>query len=127
MINSYMKLKEFVHEHMITHLKDLCKHELSLDELPEIVLVDDKPTIEGGTSFGLFDGQKVYVVTKDRHPMDVMRTLAHELVHWKQGLAGMELNGEDGSDIENQANAVAAVIMRKFGKKYPHYFVECIP
>ena len=54
--------------------------------------------------------------------MDVLRTLAHELVHWKQCQMGEELDGADGSDTENQANAVAGIIMRRFGKSCPHLF-----
>lgn len=124
MINSVMKLKEIILEHMITHLLQLCKKELHLTELPEIVLVDSEPTV-GGTAFGVFDGS-IKVVTKGRHPMDVMRTLAHELVHWKQMSVGAEMDGSDGSAIENEANAIAGEIMRKFGKMYPHYFVGTI-
>jgi hypothetical protein len=56
-----------------------------------------------------------------------MRTLAHELVHWKQRESGLELDGSDGSETEDQANAVAGVIMRKFGKMYPEYFVNSLP
>jgi len=95
--------------------------------LPPIELVDGEPTVGGGTSFGEFDGEKIRVVTMKRHPMDVMRTLAHELVHWKQLVSGDELDGSDGSSIENEANALAGVIMRKFGKMYPDYFVQTMP
>ena len=122
-----MKLIEFVQDHMVTHLLSLCKSELDIQDLPPIELIDTDSTVGGGTSFGLFDGEKIQVITLGRHQMDIMRTLAHELVHWKQQQEGMELNGDDGSEIENQANAVAAVIMRKFGKKYPHYFVSSLP
>jgi hypothetical protein len=122
-----MKLIEFVQDHMVTHLLSLCKSELNIQDLPPIELIDTDHTVGGSTSFGLFDGEKIQVITLGRHQMDIMRTLAHELVHWKQQQEGMELNGEDGSEIENQANAIAAVIMRKFGKKYPHYFVSSLP
>jgi hypothetical protein len=111
---------------MITHLLQLCKHELNLDNLPPINLVDED-AVGGGKSFGVFDGDTIQVVTKGRHPMDVMRTLAHELVHWKQRIEGMELDGSDGSETENQANAMAGVIMRKFGEKYPQYFMDSLP
>jgi Zn-dependent peptidase ImmA (M78 family) len=50
---------------------------------------------------------------------DILRTLAHELVHHKQNLDG-RINyesGETGSDIENEANAKAGVLLRDFGKK----------
>ncbi len=39
------------------------------------------------------------------HPIDVLRTLAHELVHHKQREDGQELNGEDGSNTENEGEA----------------------
>jgi hypothetical protein len=120
-----MKLKEVMLEHMVTHLLQLCKHELHLSELPNIQLVDE-PTVGGGTSFGEFDGA-IKVVVLNRHPMDVMRTLAHELVHWKQMQAGQELDGSDGSSTENDANALAGIIMRKFGKMYPEYFLDSLP
>ncbi len=122
-----MKVLEFVQDHMITHLLELCKEDLQIDELPPIELVEDEPTVGGGTSFGEFDGGKVRVVVKGRHPMDIMRTLAHELVHWKQMMDGEELNGADGSNSENEANATAGVIMRKFAKMYPDYFLDTIP
>lgn len=121
-----MKLQEVLLEHMVTHLLDLCSAELQLSDLPEIMLVNE-PTVGGNSSFGVFDNDTISVVAKGRHPVDVMRTLAHELVHWKQRTMGHEMNGEDGSSTENQANAIAGVIMRKFGKMYPEYFLETLP
>ena len=122
-----MKLREVLQEHMVTHLLQVCKHELELEDLPEIFLLDNEPTTGGGTSFGQFTDDGIEVVTMGRHPMDVMRTLAHELVHWKQRVENMPMDGSDGSDTENQANAVAGIIMRKFGQQYPNYFVDTLP
>jgi hypothetical protein len=122
-----MKIKEAVAQPMITHLLRLCKAELKIDELPEIQLLDTEPTVGSGTAFGEFDGNSIRVVTTDRHPMDVARTLAHELVHWKQMIDGDELDGSDGSNTENEANAIAGVIMRRFAKIYPEYFLQSIP
>jgi len=123
-----MKIREAVQESMITHLLQLCKQELELDELPPINIIDNAPSIKSGNkrSFGEFDGT-IKVVSKDRHPLDVMRTLAHELSHWKQRLEGQEMDGEDGSDTENQANALAGSIMRRFGERYPEYFINSLP
>jgi hypothetical protein len=121
-----MKLKEVMSEHMITHLLQLCKQELQLSELPNIQLVS-KPTVGGGTSFGEFNGESIRVSILNRHPMDVMRTLAHEIVHWKQMTLGQEMDGSDGSKTENDANAIAGVIMRKFGQMYPEYFIQTLP
>lgn len=123
-----MRLREAVQEHMITHLLQLCKQELELDELPQIRLLD-QPALKGGgkNSFGVFDGNTITVATKNRHPMDVARTLAHELTHWKQHTTDMEMSGEDGSEAENGANAIAGIILRKFGEKYPDYFIDSLP
>ena len=71
--------------------------------------------------------KRIKVYTKDRAIMDVCRSIAHELVHHKQNLDD-RLNkpgedGADGSDIENEANAVAGVIIRKWGKKHPELYV----
>ena len=66
----------------------------------------------------------IRVVVVNRNLADVLRTLAHELVHRKQQLEGKLYvgAGDDGSDVENEANAEAAVIMRKFGSANPIIF-----
>ena len=59
----------------------------------------------------------------NRHPVDILRTVAHELVHYRQDIRG-ELNdqsGETGSPEENQANAVAGIVMRHFNKLHPEF------
>jgi len=121
-----MKIKEAIENHMIKELLTLCKQELELTELPPIQLIDNESSIRD-SSFGEFDENGIKVVTKDRHPLDVVRTLAHELTHWKQSIEGLELDGSDGSETENQANALAGIIMRKFAKMYPEYFTQSIP
>lgn len=66
----------------------------------------------------------IRVVATNRNLADVLRTLVHELVHRKQQLEGrLHIGaGDDGTEIENEANAVAAIIMRKFGKANPIIF-----
>lgn len=124
-----MNIREAIQQPMITHLLQLCKQVLMIDELPQINIIEDDTSIKSGEkrSFGEFNGSTIKVVSKGRHPMDVMRTLAHELVHWRQRLEGQEMDGSDGSDTENQANSVAGIIMRRFAEKYPDYFVDSIP
>ena len=68
----------------------------------------------------------ICVYVKDRAIMDVMRSVAHELVHHKQNERG-ELNGSpeegaDGSPLENEANAKAGEIIRIFGKQNPEIY-----
>jgi len=121
-----MKIKDFLLENMTTHLINLCRIELELNELPPIELINE-PTAGCDYSFGVFNGGTIKVVAANRHPVDVMRTLAHELVHWKQRTENMTLDGNTGSETENQANAIAGIIMRKFGQMYPEYFIEALP
>jgi Zn-dependent peptidase ImmA (M78 family) len=49
---------------------------------------------------------------------DILRTLAHELVHRKQEEDGrLDINsGKTGSPIEDEANAMAGILLRNFGK-----------
>lgn len=122
LINSNMKLNEVLLQSMVTQLLQLCKSELMLSQLPKVELVYT-PTVGSDSSFGVFDGS-IKVVCLNRHPIDVMRTISHEVVHWKQKEIGAEMDGSDGSETENQANALAGTIMRKFGKMHPEYFLE---
>jgi hypothetical protein len=94
---------------------------LEIEQAPRIKLVGDTKT----TALGYFDPetQDIVVSVKDRHQMDIMRTLAHELVHRKQNEA-RELNGETGSPDENEANALAGVLLRWWGRKNPDQFNE---
>ena len=103
----------------------LAMQELEIDRLPDIKLelhleLDEQP------SFGRFvqDENRIYLAVEDRHPVDILRTLAHELVHYKQGVEH-ELNsdsGDTGSPQENEAHEVAGIIMRHFNKQHPEFF-----
>lgn len=90
---------------------------LELTHLPKIELLD-RP-LEG--TFGRYSDGRIRVMAHGRHPIDVLRTLAHELVHYKQDSEGRihAESGETGSDEENEANAVAGVIMRDFDQAHP--------
>ena len=101
--------------------------DLELDSLPKFDFVfDSKESLERRSFGGYMPGEEHITITvKNRHIMDVCRTLAHELVHYSQDLK-KELEAEDagatGSPQENEANARAAVIMRNFGKAFPDMF-----
>jgi hypothetical protein len=101
--------------------------DLELDSLPKFDFVfDSKGSMERKSFGGYMPGKEHITITvKNRHIMDVCRTLAHELVHYSQDLK-KELEddgaGTTGSPQENEANARAAVIMRNWGKQHPDYF-----
>jgi hypothetical protein len=95
---------------------------LKIEQAPKIRLVKDS----GTTALGYFDPatKEIVVTFKDRHQMDIMRTLAHELVHRKQLETKPELDGATGSVDENEANALAGVLLRYWGKSHPEHFRE---
>lgn len=104
----------------------LCMDELELDSLPRIKWVTGGKLHKQRHSFGSFrnEPQVIYVEISNRHPIDIMRTLAHELVHYRQWTDGRlkPNSGDTGSDIENEANSVTGVIMRRFDDAYPDAF-----
>jgi hypothetical protein len=97
---------------------------LQLTALPKIKL---KKNVEGKhlPTFGSYsnDGSGVELNIANRHPNDILRTLAHEIVHHKQNELNQlsDTSWETGSDAENEANAEAGVIMRLFNEKHPKY------
>ena len=110
---------------LLEFIEFAAKH-LDLNSLPKFdFMFDTKRSVEH-KSFGGYGGEHISITVKNRHIMDVCRTLAHELVHFKQDLNG-DLDGPGdpgatGSPQENEANAQAAVIMRNWGKKHPELF-----
>ena len=111
---------------LLDFIKFAAEH-LELNSLPKFDFVfDSKKSVEHKSFGGYQPGNEHITITvKNRHIMDVCRTLAHELVHYSQDLK-KELENEDagstGSPQENEANAEAAIIMRNWGKKHPDYF-----
>ena len=123
-LNEELLPKEKKDEIINQFIEEVCKY-LDIDG-DKIEISYDPTEAAEMTSFGKHtphDGI-IRVVATNRNLADVLRTLAHELVHRKQGKEGRLYAGagEDGSDIENEANAEAAIIMRKFGKANPIIF-----
>jgi len=46
------------------------------------------------------------------------------MVHHKQNIEGRldNLSGKTGSDIENEANSMAGIILREYGQKNPNIY-----
>ena len=104
-------------------IKFVAKH-IGLTDLPRIKLVKDPRQARIQASFGGYMDGRIQINVGNRHIMDVLRTLAHELVHYKQDTMGVLTpdSGKDGSEHENEANAKAAVVMRLWGKMHPQLF-----
>jgi len=113
-----------MHQNRLNVLKDFigfCKAELNIQTLPKISLLNDKSFVEQNRSFGEYNPQTntIKVVALNRNLADICRSLAHELCHHRQNELDMIYNeaGDTGTDIENDANAMAGILMRDFGKK----------
>lgn len=98
--------------------------ELGMKTIPSNIKFAGDDYANQHLTFGTYNPStdEIVIVKGVRHPVDVLRTLAHELVHHKQREDGKDLNGEDGSDTENEANAKAGELMRKFRTLRPEIF-----
>jgi hypothetical protein len=113
-----------MNQNKLNTLKDFvafCKQELNIQTLPKVSLINDKDFVEQNRSFGEYNPQTnaVRVVALNRNLADICRSLAHELCHHRQNELGLIYTdaGETGTDIENDANAMAGILMRDYGKR----------
>ena len=99
-----------------------CAKRLGIEKLPPITVTNKALP----KTFGFYniDEDSITVSYNGRHQMDTMRTLAHELVHCKQREEKEELDGSDGSPDENEANAMAGVLLRRWAEHNPRLFTE---
>jgi len=99
------------------------KRELSLTIDIPYILIDDPDFSKKNKAFGMMNSDGiVYISIINRHPLDILRTVAHEVVHYKQSIKRVAMNPNPGSPSENEANAKAGEIMRKYGKLHPELF-----
>jgi len=124
-LQSKFKLNENISEskeNSINHFVEYATKKLKLSERPKITLLTGREYSEAKTSLGGYNpmSKEIYVAIEGRLTADILRTLAHEMVHRKQdelGLVKDEIkDGATGSPIENQAHAVAGILMRNYGK-----------
>ena len=113
---------------MLDSFVSFASDKLGLKSLPSVRYKTDK---DGYNSFAAYNPStnELSVSTMNRHPMDIFRSVAHELVHHKQnedGKLGKDIakEGSTGSDIENEANSEAGKIMRWFAKSNPDMFKQ---
>ena len=114
-----------INESVIDDFIEFGKKELSLDDDFRVNLTSNGDDIETLANYDMLDNE-INVLTKDRADADIIRSIAHEMVHHKQNvrgdLRGNPEEGEDGSPWEDEANARAGVLVRKFGKINPDIY-----
>ena len=101
------------------------KRELRLSYDIPIILVDDVEFAKKISAFGVISNKNIiHISIINRHPMDIFRTVAHEFEHYKQHIEkGIHhRSSHAGSPTENQANAKAGELLRKYGNLHPELF-----
>ena len=96
---------------------------LSIDGDVDVNLQQQRDGLTTTAQFNTLTNE-IDIYANGRHPVDICRSIAHELVHHKQKEEDRLYNGagEDGTEIENEANAVAGVMIREFGRENPRLY-----
>jgi len=134
MANASDLMKENISEtkqKSIQHFVEWATGRLKLKEQPKVNLIGGGEFAETKSSLGGYNPQtkEIYVAIEGRLGADILRTIAHEMVHRKQdemGLVRNESDGNDGSPIENNAHAVAGILMREYGRINKQIYTEDI-
>ena len=68
------------------------------------------------------DNSEISVLSKGRMNRDILRTLTHEWIHeYQRTILGRERGGDIGGQNEDEANALAGSLIKKFEKKFPNF------
>ena len=113
-------LEEKDKERIVEFVK-FVKDELGLKVTPTIKLLNGRGDLKTTAHYNYSKPEKVIKVNaKNRHIVDVMRSIAHEMVHHRQFEQG-RLDGpkppDIGGDIEDEANSLAGQFIKMFSKK----------
>jgi hypothetical protein len=103
----------FVSEHLV--LDEPCKIHLSAKR---------NEHLETTASYNP-NNHDIWIYVKNRNMLgDILRSLAHEMMHLKQNLRGdlKHHSGRDGSPHENEANTFSGMMIRKFGRMFPEIY-----
>ena len=131
--NSYdtmMSIKEGIGDNLATHIKSLTKYMgdngLDLRPYPKVRFIDNDiknaEDLLGLTAFYNPNEKLIVLYTLNRHPKDVLRSYAHELVHHHQNLSNTldhsntTNTNEDGDleKIEREAYETGNILFRKW-------------
>ena len=111
------------HKNILNKFLTYCYENLEIGEQPSIKLLSKRTDEMTG---GAYDPQNniIYVLAGNRAFADILRSLAHEIVHHQQKLND-KLQGDIpyvGGEIEDEANAVAGQLVKSFTKDNPKVY-----
>jgi len=128
-INIIMHIKDIINESTLSdhedELRDFVKwtcDKLKIKKMPRLEFQDSKESGDQKKTahFDMQDGM-IWIYTGNRNLADIMRSVAHELTHYKQDEKGQVSSDQSypGSPIEQQADAVAGYLMKLYLDKEP--------
>jgi len=103
------------------------KKELLLNTVPTVSIQNHRKDLKTTANYDYTKENKVIkVCSKNRALVDIMRSIAHELVHHKQYEQGkLSIKPPDiGGEIEDEANAKAGQFIKMFAKEDPSIYDE---
>lgn len=95
------------------------KKELGIDKMPTISIQNGRKELKTTANYDYTKENKIIKINgKNRALVDIMRSLAHELVHHKQWEDGrLKVKPPDiGGEIEDEANAKAGQYIKMYAK-----------
>ena len=112
---------------------EFVKKELDIENEVDVQLQNNKDGIKTTAVYKYqdegdedFEQSEIRVFALGRALVDVLRSIAHEMVHHKQNEDG-ELKGKIsnvGGSIEDEANAVAGEMIKAYGLEHPEIYPE---
>ena len=104
----------------VTEFVKFVKDELGLEKCPVVILQNGRGELKTTANYNYSNEKKIIRVnSKNRALVDVLRSIAHEMVHHKQFEEGrLKIKPADiGGDIEDEANAKAGQFIKMFAQK----------
>ena len=109
-------------EKIIRHFMRWVYRRLNIkDDMPRLELDWTKDPGQHNTGSYNYKTNTLYVYMAHRNLIDILRTIAHELQHRKQGAQG-RLHGHSppGSKIEREADGEAGYLVKLYGAQHPN-------
>jgi hypothetical protein len=104
----------------ITEFVKFVKNELQLKKCPTIILQNGRGELKTTANYNYSNDDKVIRVnSKNRALVDILRSIAHEMIHHKQFEDGrLKIKPSDiGGEIEDEANAKSGQFIKMYSKK----------
>lgn len=126
--------KHFNYEPYIQDLSKFMSKSITLKPFPKIKLSNKtQANLFIRTAFYDYNNNCITIYVKDRHPKDVLRSLAHELIHHYQNLTGKMVDGEintervaDGNEFLNALEAEAYMKGNMLFRQWTETVDDCI-